>query len=54
MPRKRHSIRQAEEKMKMLLALIIDGKISQEKQVELQEEYSYLQREYEQLINQKR
>ncbi len=50
MSRQTHSIRQLEEKMKMLLALIDDGKISKEKQVELQEEYSFCQRDYELLI----
>ena len=51
MERKRNSVRQLEEKMRILLALIEDGKISPEKQMELQEEYCFLQREYELLVN---
>ena len=51
MKRKKHSARQLEEKMRVLLALIQDGKISFEKQMELQEEYCFLQREYELLTN---
>jgi len=45
--RKNHSAQQLKEQMKMLLALIEDGKISIQKQMELQERHSWLQREYE-------
>jgi len=48
--RKIYSVRQLEEKMRILLALIEGGKVSHEKQMELQEHYSWLQREYELLI----
>ena len=45
------SIAQLEEKMKMLLLLIEGGKISTKKKIELQEEYCFLQREYELMTN---
>jgi len=48
--RKKHSAKQLKEQMKMLFALIEDGKISKQKQMELQEQYSWLQREYELMI----
>lgn len=50
MLRKQHSIQQLKESMRLLLALINDGKISPKKQLELQEEYCFLERDYELLI----
>ena len=51
MEEEEHSARQLEEKMRVLWALIQDGKISVKKQMELQEEYCFLQRDYELLTN---
>ena len=53
MPPIEHFVRQIKEKMRMLKALIDDGKISREKRIELQLEYCFLQREHE-LITTKR
>ena len=53
MPPTEHSVRQLKEKMRMMKALIDDGKISVEKRIELQLEYCFLQRDYE-LITTKR
>ena len=54
MVRNKRSAQQIEEKMRMLLSLIKGGKISKKKEIELQEEYCFLQREYELYYKQKR
>ena len=39
-----------EEKMKILLQLIGDDKLSEEKRFELEEDYCFLQREYDNIL----
>tara|TARA_Y100001970_G_C13944682_1_gene704984 strand:- start:280 stop:450 length:171 start_codon:yes stop_codon:yes gene_type:complete len=51
MPNFEKSARRVEEKMRILMSLIQGGKISKEKKIELQIEYSFLQREYELYYN---
>lgn len=53
MPPIEHSVKQLKGKMRMLKALIDDGKVSSKKRIELQLEYCFLQRDYE-LITTKR
>lgn len=54
MIKNKRSVQQIKEKMRMLLSLIRGGKISKKKEVELQVEYCFLQREYELYYKQKR